>query len=70
MPTPRVTKKVEYKINNLEWRDNQKQSVLFACAYQFGDQYKDDVAICVYIQVNIHKGQIIQLGLFLDIQHF
>ena len=42
----------------MEWRDNQKQRVLFACAYQFGDQYKDDVATCVYIQVNIHKGQI------------
>ena len=48
----------------------KKQRVLFACAYQFGDQYKDDVATCVYIQVNIHKGQIIQPGLFLDIQHF
>ena len=24
-----------------------------ACAFQFGDQYKDDVVI--YIQVNIHK---------------
>ena len=30
-----------------------------ACAYQFGDQYKDDVAI----QVNIHKCHIIQPGI-------
>ena len=40
-----------------------KTKCFIACAYQFGDQYKDDAAI--YTQVNIHKGQIIQSGIFL-----